>query len=46
MPGFWSSNINEVVETVLNFLIFVYDKILHAQKEQKEHKAQKSTKMN
>ena len=35
--GFSSSNINEVIKAVLNFLIFFffYEKILHAQKEQK-----------
>ena len=34
--GFSSSNINEVIKGVLNFLIFFfYEKILHAQKEQK-----------
>ena len=29
-----SSNINEVIRSVLNFLLFFYDKILHAQKAQ------------
>ena len=37
-----SSNINEVIKTVLNF--FFDDKVLHAQKVQKEYKAPKSTK--
>ena len=36
------SNINEVIRSVLNF--FFHDKILHAQKAQKEYKAPKSTK--
>ena len=36
-----SSNINEVIRSVLNFLFFFHDKILHAQK---EYKAPKSTK--
>ena len=41
-----SSNINEVIRAVLNFLLFsfFYEKILHAQKTQKEHKAQKAQK--
>ena len=41
-----SSNINEVIRAVLNFLLFsfFYEKILHAQKTQKEHKAQKAPK--
>ena len=34
-----SSDINEVIRSVLNF--FFYDKILHAQKAQKEYKAPK-----
>ena len=38
-----SSNINEVIRSVLNFLFF-YDKILHAQKAQKALKAPKSAK--
>ena len=38
-----SSNINEVIRSVLN-LFFFHDKILHAQKAQKEYKAPKSTK--
>ena len=39
----FSSNINEVINTVLNFLFF-YDKILQAQKAQKAPKSTKSTK--
>ena len=41
-----SSNINEVIRAVLNFLLFFYKKILHAQKIIKYKKAQehKSTK--
>ena len=40
-----SSNINEVIRAVLNFLlIFFYEKILHAQKSQKALKSTKSTK--
>ena len=47
-----SSNTDEVIKTVLNFLIFFYEKILHAQKAQKhkkhkkdkKHKSTKSTK--
>ena len=38
-----SSNINEVIKTVLNFLLFFYEKILHAPKSTKKHqKAQKA----
>ena len=33
-----SSNINEVIKTVLNFLLFFYQKILHAPKSTKKHK--------
>ena len=44
----FSSNINEVIKTVLNFLFFFYEKILHAlestKKHQKHQKAPKSTK--
>ena len=44
----FSSNINEVIKTVLNFLVFFYEKILHAlestKKHQKHQKAPKSTK--
>ena len=32
-----SSNINEVIRAVLNFLLFFYEKILHAQKSTKKH---------
>ena len=39
-----SSNINEVIKAVLNFLLFFYEKILHAQKSTKKHKSTKSTK--
>ena len=39
-----SSNINEVIRPVLNFLFFFHNKILLAQKTQKEFKALKSTK--
>ena len=40
-----SSNINEVIKTVLNFLLFFYQKILHAPKSTKKHKkAQKAPK--
>ena len=39
-----SSNINEVIKTVLNFFLLFYEKTLHAQKAQKEHKAQKALK--
>ena len=49
----FSSNLNEVIRTVLNFLLFFYEKILHAQKSTKKHqklkKAQKrkiATKQN
>ena len=37
MEDFRSSNINEVIRAVLNFLFifFFYEKILHAQKAQK-----------
>ena len=34
-----SSNVNEVIGTVLNFLIFFYEKILQEQKAQKAQKA-------
>ena len=37
-----SSDINEVIKTVLNFLFF-YGKILHAQKAQKEYKTPKDS---
>ena len=39
-----SSNINEVIRLVLNFLLFFYDKILHAQKAQKNTRHQKAPK--
>ena len=39
-----SSNINEVIRSVLNFLFLFHDKILHVQKAQKEYKAPKCTK--
>ena len=32
-----SSNINEVIQTVLNFLLFFYENILHAQRSTKNH---------
>ena len=35
---------NEVIRAVLNFLLFFYEKFLHAQKEQKDQKAQKALK--
>ena len=37
-----SSNINEVIRTVLNFFFFFYGKILHALKAPKAQKAQKA----
>ena len=41
----FSSNINEVIRAVLNFLLFFYEEISHAQISIKKHKkAQKSTK--
>ena len=40
----WS--INEVIKTVLNFLLFFYEKILHTPKSTKKHqKAQKAQKV-
>ena len=39
-----SSNTDEVIKTVLNFLIFFYEKILHAQKAQKHKKHKKDKK--
>ena len=36
-----SSNINEVIREVLNFLLFFYEKILHAQKAPKSTKKHK-----
>ena len=38
-----SSNINEFIRAVLNFLFSFYEKILHAQKAQKAPKSTKST---
>ena len=38
-----SSNINEVITAVLNFLLFFYGKILHASKSTKGTKSTKST---
>ena len=41
----FSSNINEVIRAVLNFLLFFYEEISHAQISTKKHKnAQKRTK--
>ena len=37
-PYKYSSNINEVIKIVLNFILFFYEKILHAQKSTKKHK--------
>ena len=39
-----SSNINEVIQTVLNFLLFFYKKILHAQRSTKNHQKHKQHK--
>ena len=39
-----SSNINEVIKVVLNFLFFFYEKILHALKAQEALKAPKAPK--
>ena len=39
-----SSNINEVIKAVLNFLFFFYEKILHALKAQEALKAPKAPK--
>ena len=44
MESPYSSNINEVFKTVLNFLLFFCEKILHAPKSTKKHKAQKKKK--
>ena len=41
IPADISSNINEVIRAVLNFLFFFYEKILHAQNAQKAQKTQK-----
>ena len=41
----FSSNINEISRTALNFLLFFYEKILHVQKStEKLKKARKNTK--
>ena len=39
-----SSNINEVIRAVLNFLLFFYEKILHAPKSTKKHQKHKKHK--
>ena len=39
-----SSNINEVIKTVLNVLLFFYEKILHAEKSTKKHQMHKKHK--
>ena len=36
-----SSNMNEVNKTVLNFLLFFYEKILHTRQSTKKHKNSK-----
>ena len=36
------SSINEVIKTVLNFLLFFYEKILHAPKSTKKYKKHKN----
>ena len=41
-PWLLSSDINEVVKTVLNFLLFFYIKILHAPKSTKKFKKHKN----
>ena len=43
MESPYSSNKNEVIKTVLNFLLFFYEKILHAPKSTKKHKTKKTT---
>ena len=40
----WSSNINEVIKTVLNFLLFFYEIILQLQKSTKPLTANKNKK--
>ena len=40
-----SSNMNEVIKTVLNFLLFFYEKILQVQKSTKPLTANKNLKM-
>ena len=42
LPVHTSSNINEVIKTVLNFLLFFYEKILHAPKSTKSIKSTKT----
>ena len=42
--GHHSSNVNEVIRPVLNLLLFFDDKILHAQKAQKNTRHQKTPK--
>ena len=44
MESPYSSNINEVFKTVLNFLLFFCEKILHAPKSTKKHQKAQSTK--
>ena len=39
-----SSNINEVIKTVLNFSLFFYEKVLHAPKSTKKHQKHKKHK--
>ena len=39
-----SSNINEVIKTILNFVLFFYEKILNAQKSTKSTKSTKKHK--
>ena len=42
----FSSNINEVIRAVLNFLLFLYKKISHAAKAHKAPKVPKAQKHN
>ena len=42
----FSSNVNEVIRAVLNFLLFFYKKISHAPKAQKAPKVPKAQKRN
>ena len=44
MESPYSSNINEVFKTVLNFLLFFCEKILHAPKSTKNQKPKKKKK--
>ena len=37
-----SSNVNKVIRAILNFFIFFYKKILHAQKAQKAQRLNKA----